>query len=146
MENQVKKLKMNSYKKFLPTSLGVTVWLPIPEVDKGKDDSCNMLAIMMVIQKVKNIWPWCGENQLLWHWTLTTTRSVWPKLQWCVDVCFITHKIENPAKCEMHNVIQFLNATEFQPIELYRQIMEFMLTVKWIKHWFRKWCIMFNKS
>ena len=40
---------MNLEKKFPTTALGITVRVPIPEVDKEQDDLCNTLAVVISV-------------------------------------------------------------------------------------------------
>jgi hypothetical protein len=47
LEKQAKKMKANSDKKFPPVTKGVTVRVPIPDVDKGRGDLRNILAVVM---------------------------------------------------------------------------------------------------
>ena len=47
LETQAKKMKMDTDKKFPPASLGDTVRVPIPDVDKGRGDPRNVLAVVM---------------------------------------------------------------------------------------------------
>jgi hypothetical protein len=47
LEIQAKKMKMNSDKKFPPPSLGATVRVLIPDINKGPGDSRHLLAVVM---------------------------------------------------------------------------------------------------
>ncbi|XP_074040062.1 uncharacterized protein [Leptinotarsa decemlineata] len=47
LEKQAKKMKANSDKKFPPVTKGVTIRVPIPDVDKGRGDLRNILAVVM---------------------------------------------------------------------------------------------------
>ena len=49
LEIQAKKMKMNSKKKFPIASLGATVHVFIPDVDKGWCDLSNILAAVMIV-------------------------------------------------------------------------------------------------
>lgn len=42
---------MDSDKKFSPVSLRVALRVPILAIDKGKDDFCNMLAVIMRVSE-----------------------------------------------------------------------------------------------
>lgn len=44
-------MKLNSDKKFPPAHLGDTVRVPIPDFDKGKGDSRNVLAVVMKVSE-----------------------------------------------------------------------------------------------
>ncbi|XP_022194657.2 KRAB-A domain-containing protein 2-like [Nilaparvata lugens] len=49
LEKQAKKMKTLSDQKFPPAANGSTVCVPIPEVDKGKGDLRNVLAVVMEV-------------------------------------------------------------------------------------------------
>ena len=49
LEIQAKKMKINSDKKFPPASVGITVRVPIPDVDRGRGELRNILAVVMAV-------------------------------------------------------------------------------------------------
>lgn len=54
LENQADKMKKLSDKKFLPVEIGSTVRVPVPDVDKGRLDARNILAVVTEVH-IKNI-------------------------------------------------------------------------------------------
>ncbi|KAI4454257.1 hypothetical protein MML48_10g00007981 [Holotrichia oblita] len=50
LAEQAKKMKISSNKKFLPVTLGQTVKVEVPEVDRSKTDQRALLAVIMNIQ------------------------------------------------------------------------------------------------
>ena len=49
LEIQAKIMKINSDKKFPPASVGTTVRVPIPDVDRGRGELRNILAVVMTV-------------------------------------------------------------------------------------------------
>ena len=44
-----KKMNINSDKKFPPASVGTTVRVPIPDIDRGRGELRNILAVVMMV-------------------------------------------------------------------------------------------------
>ena len=64
----------------------------------------------------------------------------------CLSCAFkMCDKIENPAKCEVHNVIWFWTTKKIRPIEIYRQIKEVYGKSVINEALIRKWCIIFKE-
>jgi hypothetical protein len=55
-------------------------------------------------------------------------------------------KIENPANCEVRALIQFLNAQNVHPIEIYSQLTAVYGKGVMNESNVRKWCQMFNEG
>jgi hypothetical protein len=53
--------------------------------------------------------------------TLPSSHSLFISSSFCLEMSM---KIENPASCEIRSVIKFLNAKNFRPVEIYRQVCE----------------------
>ena len=53
LKNQAKKMKLTLDKHFREVSVGktITIRIPVPNVDKGKGNSRNILAIVLEITK-----------------------------------------------------------------------------------------------
>ncbi|KFD69436.1 hypothetical protein M514_07937 [Trichuris suis] len=49
LEIQAKRMKVDSDKQFLPARLGATVRVPVPDVDRGRGDARNLLAVGMSV-------------------------------------------------------------------------------------------------
>jgi len=49
LENQAVKMKAWSNKKLKPTEVGATVRVPVPDVDKGRGDARNILAVVIEV-------------------------------------------------------------------------------------------------
>jgi hypothetical protein len=58
----------------------------------------------------------------------------------------MSKKIENPAECEVRAVIRVLNAQNFRPIEIYRQLIAVYEEGATNESNVRKWCRKFNES
>jgi hypothetical protein len=55
-------------------------------------------------------------------------------------------QIENPASCEIQSVIKFLNAKDFRPAEIYRQICEIYGENAMSDEMVGRWCRMFSEG
>ncbi|KFD63443.1 hypothetical protein M514_24369 [Trichuris suis] len=51
LEIQEKRMKVDSDKQFLPARLGATVRVPVPDVDRGRGDARNLLAVVMSVRE-----------------------------------------------------------------------------------------------
>ncbi|GFO11638.1 integrase core domain protein [Plakobranchus ocellatus] len=61
LEMQANKIKRDSDKKFPPAPLGATVLAPLPDADKGRGDSRNLLAV--VLNVTENCFYRLGTDQ-----------------------------------------------------------------------------------